>query len=244
MLLEIDRISRRYSARVWGLRDLSLRLGPGLHGLLGPNGAGKSTLMRILATLDRPTEGEVRWNGGDITEDPDALRRELGYLPQDFGVYPQLDAVEFLHYIAAAKGLTRQVAAARIEQLLIQLNLAGVARRRLATFSGGMKQRVGVAQALLNDPRLLIADEPTTGLDPEERASLRELLRQLAGERVVLLSTHIVPDVAAIAGTIAVMAAGCLIVHASPAELLRSTGTSSLEDAYLRLQTDRRSRVA
>ena len=175
-------------------------------GLLGPNGAGKSTLMRILATITRPTEGKVTWNGTDLVREPDAVRTVLGYLPQDFGVYPNLNPVEFLDYLAAAKGLDAKLARTRIDELLELVNLNDARKRPLGGFSGGMRQRVGIAQALLNDPRLLIVDEPTAGLDPEERVRFRNLLSELSGERIVILSTHIVSDVEATATDIALIA--------------------------------------
>src|SRR5205809_2922981 len=191
-----------------------LTLGPGVLGLLGPNGAGKSTLMRILATVTRPTEGRVTWNGTDIAREPDALRSVLGYLPQDFGVYPNLSALEFLEYLAAAKGLNARAAKARIAELIELVNLTDAARRPLGGYSGGMRQRVGIAQALLNDPRLLIVDEPTAGLDPEERLRFRNLLSALSGERIVILSTHLVSDVERCATNIAPIARGPLITSA------------------------------
>src|SRR5262249_50236187 len=158
--------SKHYRRNLWGLRDVSLDVGPGVLGLLGPNGAGKSTLMRILATITRPSSGEVFWDGQDIALHPNDLRAVLGYLPQDFGVYPHLNAMEFLTYLAAIKGLDRKAARHRIDELLQILNLVEVCRRPLGGYSGGMKQRIGIAQALLNDPQLLIVDEPTVGLDP------------------------------------------------------------------------------
>jgi len=222
MKLAIENVSKRYSAKVWGLRDFSLDLGPGVVGLLGPNGAGKSTLMRILATITRPTSGRVLWDGTDIAEAPDALRAMLGYLPQDFGVYPNLNAVEFLEYMAAIKGLDGAAARRRIDELLQVVNLADARRRPLGGYSGGMKQRVGIAQALLNDPQLLIVDEPTAGLDPEERVRFRNLLSDLSGERIVILSTHIVSDVEAAATDIAIIRKGCLLTHAAPEKLLQA----------------------
>ena len=221
MNLTIDNAGKLYKGGVWGLRSFSLSLGPGVLGLLGPNGAGKSTLMRILATITKPTEGRVTWNGTDVAERPDAVREVLGYLPQDFGVYPNLDAVEFLEYIAAAKGLDGPTAKRRIDELLELVNLTGVRKRPVGKFSGGMKQRVGIAQALLNDPRLLIVDEPTGGLDPEERVRFRNLLSELSGERIVILSTHIVSDVEAVATDIAIVRKGNLVAHRTPEELLR-----------------------
>ncbi len=222
MLLAIERVGKRYRGGNWALRDVSLRLEPGVVGLLGPNGAGKSSLMRILATVTRPTEGRVVWDGVDVGRSPDALRSVLGYLPQDFGVYPNLSAQEFLEYVAAAKGLAGAAARARIDQLLQLVNLVDARRRPLGGFSGGMRQRVGIAQALLNDPRLLIVDEPTAGLDPEERVRFRNLLSELGGERIVILSTHIVSDVEATATRIALIREGRLVAEAAPEELLRA----------------------
>ncbi|HEV3254195.1 MAG TPA: ABC transporter ATP-binding protein [Candidatus Acidoferrales bacterium] len=218
----IDSVGKQYRGNLWGLRDLRLELGPGVLGLLGPNGAGKSTLMRILATVTRPTEGRVLWNDGDIARSPDPLRQVLGYLPQDFGVYPHLTALEFLEYLAAVKGLDGAAARRRIDELLAVVNLSEARNRPLGGFSGGMKQRVGIAQALLNDPQLLIVDEPTAGLDPEERVRFRNLLSELSGERIVILSTHIVSDVEAVATDIAILRGGRLLAHAAPEELLRS----------------------
>jgi ABC-2 type transport system ATP-binding protein len=222
MKLVIEGASKQYAGKLWGLRDLRMEIGPGVVGLLGPNGAGKSTLMRILATVTRATEGRVLWNGVDIARTPDPLRSVLGYLPQDFGVYPHLTAREFLEYLAAAKGLDAASARRRIDELLGVVNLGEVRDRALGGFSGGLKQRVGIAQALLNDPELLIVDEPTAGLDPEERVRFRNLLSELSGERIVILSTHIVSDVEAIATDIAILGGGRLLAHAAPEELLQS----------------------
>jgi len=222
MDLVITNISKRYKGNIWGLREFSLSLGPGVVGLLGPNGAGKSTLMRILATIARPTGGTVTWNGTDIARAPDGLRSVLGYLPQDFGVYPNLTPLEFLEYLAAAKGLDAPTARKRIDELLQLVNLFEARHQRLGGFSGGMRQRVGIAQALLNDPRLLIVDEPTAGLDPEERVRFRNLLSDLSGERIVILSTHIVSDVEAVATDIAIIVRGRLVRHAAPEDLLRA----------------------
>jgi ABC-2 type transport system ATP-binding protein len=218
--LSIDRVSKSYSGKANALHDFSLELRPGILGLLGPNGAGKSTLMRILATITKATSGKVTWNGTDIAASPDALRSVLGYLPQDFGVYPNLNPVEFLEYLAAAKGLDTSTARKRINDLLDLVNLSDVRKRPLGGFSGGMKQRVGIAQALLNDPQLLIVDEPTAGLDPEERLRFRDLLSELGGARIVILSTHIVSDIEACASSIALMARGHLLRHDSPEALL------------------------
>ncbi len=220
MKLAIDHVSKRYGRDVLALREFSLELNQGVLGLLGPNGAGKTTLMSILSTITRPTEGRVLWNGTDVTKNPNAIRSVLGYLPQDFGVYPNLNAVEFLEYLAAVKGLDAASAKRRIPELLDLVNLTDARKRPLGGYSGGMKQRVGIAQALLNDPQLLIVDEPTAGLDPEERVRFRNLLSDLSGERIVVLSTHIVSDVEATATDIALISKGTLVAHATPEALL------------------------
>ena len=220
MHLLIDSVGKQYRGNVWGLQNISLQLRPGVLGLLGPNGAGKSTLMRILATVTRPTRGRVLWNDADVLSSPDPLRMVLGYLPQDFGIYPHLTAFEFLEYLAAVKGLEPSSARRRIDELLSVVNLTDARDRPLGGFSGGMRQRVGIAQALLNNPQLLIVDEPTAGLDPEERVRFRNLLSELSGERIVILSTHIVSDVEAVATDIAILDHGRLLAHDSPESLL------------------------
>jgi ABC-2 type transport system ATP-binding protein len=220
--LTIDRVSKRYGGNTLALQDFSLELGSGVLGLLGPNGAGKTTLMSILATITKPTSGTIGWNGTNLATDPNAIRSVLGYLPQDFGVYPNLNAVEFLEYLAAVKGLDGTTARRRIDELLNLVNLTDVRKRPLGGYSGGMRQRIGIAQALLNDPRLLIVDEPTAGLDPEERVRFRNLLSDLSGDRIVILSTHIVSDVEATATDIALIAEGRLVTHAAPEDLLRA----------------------
>lgn len=220
MNLTIENLGKQYRNGPRALSNFSLELRPGVLGLLGPNGAGKTTLMSILATITKATEGRVLWNGADVAKDPDALRSVLGYLPQDFGVYPNLNAVEFLEYLAAVKGLDKATASRRIPELLELVNLTDVRKRPLGGYSGGMKQRVGIAQALLNDPQLLIVDEPTAGLDPEERVRFRNLLSDLSGERIVVLSTHIVSDIEATATDIALIAKGALVAHATPEALL------------------------
>jgi ABC-2 type transport system ATP-binding protein len=220
MKLTIEHLSKQYLRDLWGLRNFDLELGPGVIGLLGPNGAGKSTLMRMLATITQPTEGTIQWNETDIVKSPDTLRTVLGYLPQDFGIYPHLNAIEFLEYIAAIKGLDAKSTRRRIDELLQVVNLQNAAKRPLGDYSGGMKQRVGIAQALLNDPQLLIVDEPTVGLDPEERVRFRNLLSDLAGERIVILSTHIVSDVEATATEIVIINKGSKLQHDVPEKLL------------------------
>jgi ABC-2 type transport system ATP-binding protein len=218
--LVLDDVSFGYGRGTAVNQSLSLTLGPGIVGLLGPNGAGKSTLMRMLATLARPRSGRILWHGADIARTPDALRATLGYLPQDFGVYPALSAREFLAFLAAVKGLPSGLTARRVDDCLAQVGLQEAADRPLASYSGGMRQRVGIAQALLNDPQLLVVDEPTVGLDPGERMRFRHLLTELAGERLVLLSTHIVSDVEASAASLAVMQGGRLVFHGTPAALV------------------------
>ena len=220
MRLSIRNVGKLYQGRVRALDDFSLEVDSGVLGLLGPNGAGKSTLMKILATLTRPTSGSVSWNGVDVAARPDSLRKVLGYLPQDFGVYPHLDAVEFLEYLAAVKRVPRSVARTRIPELLALVNLTDARKRPLGGYSGGMRQRIGIAQALLNDPELLIVDEPTVGLDPEERVRFRTLLSELAHDRIVLLSTHIVSDLESTATRIVLIAKGRLVADGTPEALL------------------------
>ena len=253
MKLEIADVSKQYRRGVLALRSFSLELKPGVLGLLGPNGAGKTTLMSILATITKASKGRVLWDGVDIARSPDALRTVLGYLPQDFGVYPNLNAVEFLEYLAAVKGLDAVSSKRRIEELLSLVNLTEARKRPLGGFSGGMKQRVGIAQALLNDPELLIVDEPTAGLDPEERVRFRNLLSELSGERIVILSTHIVSDVEATATDIALIERGSLVAHATPEALLQlvegkvwewvvaSTELNAAKQRFLVSSTTRRS---
>jgi ABC-type multidrug transport system ATPase subunit len=219
--LAIENVSKEYKRGQRALDNFTLTLRPGVLGLLGPNGAGKTTLMSILATITRATAGRVLWNGVDIAKDPDSLREVLGFLPQNFGVYPKLNAQEFLEYLAAVKGLDGPTSKRRIAELLDLVNLTDVRKRALGGYSGGMKQRVGIAQALLNDPQVLIVDEPTAGLDPEERVRFRNLLSELSGERIVVLSTHIVSDIEATATDIAIISKGLLVAHATPEELLR-----------------------
>ena len=231
--LSVHELRKDYPRKPRALDGLSLELVPGILGLLGPNGAGKSTLMRILATVAKPTAGRVTWNGADIVASPNVVREVLGYLPQDFGVYPNLNAVEFLEYLAAVRGLDARRARKRIDDLLVLVNLVEARKRPLGGYSGGMRQRVGIAQALLTDPKLLIVDEPTVGLDPEERVRFRDLLGEMAGERIVILSTHIVSDVEAIASDIAIIGAGRLLARGSPAELAKRASAGSVEEAYL-----------
>jgi ABC-type multidrug transport system ATPase subunit len=219
-MLEVRGLSKTYRSGTPALTDVSFDVGEGVLGLLGPNGAGKTTLLSILATVTRPTKGTFRWEGRDALRDPLAVRRVLGYLPQDFGVYERLTAHEFLSYLGRLKGLSGPVLGRRVDELLTLVNLHGAAGRRLGGFSGGMRQRVGIAQALLGDPKLVVVDEPTVGLDPEERVRFRNLLAEIAHGRVVILSTHIVSDVEAVATRIALLSRGRLASFTTPEELL------------------------
>lgn len=222
MQLEIKQVSKQYKGDVFALADINLQMKKGIVGLLGPNGAGKSTLMRILATISQPTMGTVTWDGIDIRKKPDELRRTLGYLPQDFGVYPHLNPMEFLQYAAALKGLGGHQMRTRIRELLELLNLHHAMKQPIGSFSGGMCQRIGIAQALLNDPRLLVIDEPTVGLDPEERVRFRSLLTDLSENRIIVFSTHILSDIEATADQIAILSEGKLLAQSDPASLLRN----------------------
>jgi ABC-type multidrug transport system ATPase subunit len=225
MELTIDHLSKRYGQN-WALRELSLRCGPGMLGLVGPNGAGKTSLMRMIATLLEPSEGTIRWNGQDIRTHGKGLRQVLGYLPQDFGVYPEFTGRQFLCYLAAMKGLPTSIANKRVDEVLSIVNLEQEADRKLPTYSGGMKQRIGIAQALLGDPELLIVDEPTAGLDPAERVRFRNLLASLTRNRIVLLSTHIISDVEAVASRLMILQEGRMLADTTPEALLASTAGS------------------
>jgi len=221
-MLEIRSLTKEYAGHHLALEDFTLELGAGVLGLLGPNGAGKTTLMSILATVTRPTRGTFLWQGRDAVADPLWVRRILGYLPQDFGVYDKLTAREFLFYLGRLKGIPERELGRRVDALLELTNLHGAANRRLGGFSGGMRQRVGIAQALLGDPQLVIVDEPTVGLDPEERVRFRNLLSEIAHGRLVILSTHIVSDIEAVATHIAVLRKGRLLKVAAPEDMLRA----------------------
>lgn len=210
MKLEIRHVTKRYRDKM-AAADASLTLTPGVWGLLGANGAGKTTLMRMLAGILRPTEGQILCDGVEIGALGAAYREKLGYLPQEFGFYPEFTVQDYLEYMAALKGLPRAEAARQIDALLERVSLAEVRRKKIVKLSGGMKRRVGIAQALLNDPEILILDEPTAGLDPGERVRFRNLLSEFAQDRIVLISTHIVSDVEYIAAENAVMKDGKII---------------------------------
>ena len=219
MELTFDRLTKEYGAKI-AVDRVSAALGPGVHGLLGANGAGKTTLMRMACGVLRPTSGEVLFDGAPIERMGGAYRALLGYLPQDFGYYPEFTALDFMEYMAALKGLGRREARERSLELLSAVGLAGEERRRIRTFSGGMKQRLGIAQAVINDPAVLVLDEPTAGLDPKERVRFRNLIAGFARDKAVLLSTHIVSDVESIADRILVMRAGAIAMEGTPAELV------------------------
>src|SRR5579859_3169017 len=219
MELTIENLGRRYGNQ-WALRQLSLRCGPGMLGLVGPNGAGKTTLMRMLVTLLEPTEGTIRWDGQDTRAHGEALREALGYLPQEFGIYREFTGRQFLRYLAAMKGLPKPLAYRRVDEVLEIVNLEQVADKKLTTYSGGAKQRLGIAQALLNDPELLIVDEPTAGLDPAERVRFRTLLASLTTNRLVILSTHIISDVEAVANRLLILRDGQMAADTTPEQLL------------------------
>lgn len=223
-MLELTGVTHVYANGVKALDDVSLHVPKGMFGLLGPNGAGKSTLMRTVATLQTPTGGSVRFGEIDVLADPQALRRTLGYLPQDFGVYPRVSAEALLDHLAVLKGIASRVDRKEtVETLLRQVNLWGVRSKAVAGFSGGMRQRFGIAQALIGAPRLIIVDEPTAGLDPEERNRFLNLLAEIGEQVVVILSTHIVEDVADLCPRMAVLAAGRIQLEGAPQQLIADT---------------------
>jgi len=223
-MLEIQNLSHTYANGTVALDDVSLSIPQGMYGLLGPNGAGKSTLMRTVATLQAPTGGSILFGDIDVLADPDRLRKRLGYLPQDFGVYPRVPAYAMLDQVAVLKGITSASdRKAVVETLLNQTNLWAVRDKNIAGFSGGMRQRFGIAQALIGNPDLIIVDEPTAGLDPEERNRFLNLLAAIGDNVVVILSTHIVDDVADLCPRMAVLANGRVQLQGSPMELIAST---------------------
>ncbi|MBV9747209.1 MAG: ABC transporter ATP-binding protein [Acetobacteraceae bacterium] len=223
-MLQIEKLTHVYANGTRALDGVDLQIPPGMFGLLGPNGAGKSTLMRTVATLQTPTAGSIRFNGIDVLAQPEQLRRTLGYLPQDFGVYPRVSAYDMLDHLAVLKGVAgRAERKATVEGLLNQVNLWSVRNKALAGFSGGMRQRFGIAQALIGNPQLVIVDEPTAGLDPEERNRFLNLLGEIGEEVVVILSTHIVEDVADLCPRMAVLAGGRILLDGAPLELIAAT---------------------
>jgi ABC-2 type transport system ATP-binding protein len=219
-MLSIRNLSKNYGD-VQALREVSLEVPPGMFGLLGPNGAGKSSLMRTIATLQDPDSGTITFDGIDVATDKDRIRRTLGYLPQDFGVYPKVSAQDMLDHFAVLKGyVQRKQRAEAVEALLHQVNLWDVRKRKLGTFSGGMRQRFGIAQALLGNPRLVIVDEPTAGLDPEERNRFLNLLAGIGEQVIVILSTHIVEDVADLCPRMAIISRGQVLMSGEPREAI------------------------
>jgi ABC-type multidrug transport system ATPase subunit len=220
-MLSITSLTHVYGNGTRALDAVSLEIPKGMFGLLGPNGAGKSTLMRCLATLQIPTAGAIRFDGIDVLAEPAQLRATLGYLPQDFGVYPRVSAYDLLDHLAVLKGLTGSGERKEtVEALLNQVNLWDVRKKAIAGFSGGMRQRWGIAQALIGNPRLLIVDEPTAGLDPEERNRFNNLLAEIGESKVVLLSTHIVGDVTDLCSRMAILVGGRIVATGTPADLI------------------------
>lgn len=224
MELCIDRLTKQYENKI-AVDRVSLQLTNGVYGLLGANGAGKTTFMRMLCGILKPTSGTVTFDGMDVSSEE--YRAELGYLPQDFGYYPDFNGMDFLLYMASLKGLTKTEAKRKSKKLLELVSLSDVAKKKIATYSGGMKQRLGIAQALLNDPKIIILDEPTAGLDPKERVRFRNLIKELGTENIVLLSTHIVSDIEHIADTVLMMKAGQIVFNGSADEI------DDLEKFYL-----------
>ncbi|MFL6843985.1 MAG: ABC transporter ATP-binding protein [Allosphingosinicella sp.] len=223
-MLELADVSHVYPNGTRALDHVSLSIPRGMYGLLGPNGAGKSTLMRNVATLQTPTEGSIRFGDIDVIAEPEQLRRTLGYLPQDFGVYPRVSAYEMLDHMAVLKGIaSASDRKSTVETLLQQVNLWDVRKKALAGFSGGMRQRFGIAQALIGNPELIIVDEPTAGLDPEERNRFLNLLAEIGENVVVILSTHIVEDVSDLCPRMAVLAEGRIQLEGAPLDLIHAT---------------------
>ena len=219
MELRLDRLTKQFGSAI-AVDRLSATLTPGVYGLLGANGAGKTTLMRMICDVLKPTSGSVVWNGAPIERLGERYRSVLGYLPQDFGYYPDFSALDFMLYLSALKGLDSKAAKRRSMELLDLVGLKNVAKRKVKTFSGGMKQRLGIAQAVINDPQVLVLDEPTAGLDPKERVRFRNLISALAQDKVVILSTHIVSDVEYIADEILIMRAGQIVASGTIEEIL------------------------
>lgn len=222
-MLEISGVSHVYANGTQALSDVNLSIPRGMYGLLGPNGAGKSTLMRAIASLQTPSSGSIRFGEIDVLREPETLRKTLGYLPQDFGVYPRVSAYDMLDHMAVLKGIPGSERKAVVETLLNQTNLWAARNKAIAGFSGGMRQRFGIAQALIGNPELIIVDEPTAGLDPEERNRFLNLLAGIGENVVVILSTHIVDDVADLCPRMAVLADGRVQLEGAPTELIAST---------------------
>lgn len=226
MELIIDRVSKQYKNKI-AVDRISLKLEKGIYGLLGANGAGKTTLMRMLCGILTPTSGTIAYDGIDVSQEE--YRAVLGYLPQDFGYYPEFSGKDFLLYMAALKGIEKKAAEKKVTELLELVSLSDMAKKKVKTYSGGMKQRLGIAQALINDPQILILDEPTAGLDPKERVRFRNLIAELGKDNIVILSTHIVSDIDRIADKILLMNGGRLVFEGTREEI-----SGDLEEFYLK----------
>jgi ABC-2 type transport system ATP-binding protein len=238
-MLSIKNLTHTYPNGTQALKNINLDIPKGMFGLLGPNGAGKSSLMRTIATLQQPTSGSICFGDVNVLTQPDTLRRKLGYLPQDFGVYPRGSAYDLLSHLAVLKGIVDRKERKRVvEGLLVQTNLFDARNKKVATFSGGMRQRFGIAQALIGSPHLIIVDEPTAGLDPEERNRFHNLLCEIGEDIVVILSTHIVDDVADLCPNMAVLAAGEIVSQGTPATLVTALDGRIWKQAINRTQLD------
>ena len=220
--LTLQNVTKTYTGGKTALKHINHRFSPGITGLLGPNGAGKSTLMSLISTLATPTSGSIHYNGQELLEKPETIRNALGFLPQSFGVFPNLSGEEFLNYIGLIKGLSTKYLKEAIPYYLDIFNLNPVANKRIDSYSGGMRQRIGIIQALLGDPEIILLDEPTVGLDPEERINFRNLLNEIAENRIILLSSHIVSDIETIADKIVVMKDGATLFAGNPAEAIET----------------------
>lgn len=232
MELQIEHLTKKYGEKT-ALRDFTYTFTPGIYGILGANGAGKSTLMNLITDNVKRTEGQILWDGTDILKLGKTFRGKLGYMPQQQGMYNDFSARAFLRYMAQIKEIPQKQADEQIEQLLDVVNLREDAHKSLSGFSGGMRQRVLLAQALLGDPKILILDEPTAGLDPRERLRLRQYISDLSQDRIVFLTTHIVSDIESIADDVLLMKQGELVKHGTPEELISSCGGKDLEDVYM-----------
>ena len=233
-MLELCDISKRYKDKL-ALNGVSLQLDNGIYGLLGPNGAGKSTLMNIITGNLQPTSGIVKWNGESLQSLGATYRSLLGYAPQQQGMYDTFSGRRFLSYMATLKGISKRDMPEEIERVLSYVNMTDAAHRPIGTYSGGMKQRILIAQAVLGDPKLVVLDEPTAGLDPKERVRIRERISELSGEKIILVCTHVVSDIESIAKEIILIKSGTIIDHAAVDELCRKYQVSQLEDVYMKL---------
>lgn len=232
MELRLEKITKTFQS-FDAVKDVSLELEQGVYGLLGHNGAGKTTLMRMMGTILRPTQGRITYGGRDVFQMRGGYRDKLGYLPQEFGTYPDFKVDEYLQYIATLKGLSKKSAPQRISALLDMVAMENHKKKKMKQLSGGMKRRVGIAQAMLNDPDILILDEPTAGLDPMERVRFRNVIDHLAENRIILLSTHIVADLESIADMVFLMKDGEIVTQGTVAQLRQSIGGGSLEDVFM-----------